>query len=144
MADISAGCDSLTMMEDLANTPIDTTGDSYLMSDPKWHGFQENIACAFFLPPMEGHHWELWLMKYHAIDHIEGGDPCDCSCEDNVQIKEVGGRGQTAKVQTYCDFAPSAGDPFDGWCRDSRGPHNVRILRFTSGNDVPHCNSSTR
>ena len=130
VANLSAGCDELTMNEDVPNTAINTQEggtvcdnyNSYLMTDPNWQDlepFQPNVACAFYLPPLEGCRWELWLVKY--LDPIVCGDNCECDCEDNVYFEEAGSLSPLQR--TYCDFGPVGST--SGWCASNSGPHNV-------------------
>ena len=135
VANISDGCDKLTMMESQPETRMDTFGDSYLMSDPKWHGFQENVVCAFRLPRKPGHRWQLWLMKHFAIDPIECGNPCRCGCEDHVHFEQES--RQSSQMQTFCDFVPGGGERLDGWCGHSYGPDNVQGVQPFRAGTVP-------
>ena len=137
VANLTDGCDNLTMIEDVPNTAINTDegvtecSSSYLMADPNWldlQTFQPNVACAYYLPPLKGCCWELWLMKY--LDPIVCGDNCQCDCEDNVCFEEVG--NQFPNEKTYCDL--DGGTPTAGWCGTAVGPHNVLgTLPFFSG-----------
>ena len=135
MANISAGCDKLTMTESQPETRMDTFGDSYLMSDPKWHGFQENVVCVFHLPRKSGHRWQLLLMKHFALDPIECGNPCRCGCEDHVHFEQVSSR--SSQMQTFCDFVPGGGERLDGWCGHSYGPDNVQGVQPFRAGTVP-------
>lgn len=147
MADLSAGCDGVTMSEKVPNTAINTNeemtacSNTSLMYDPNWQDkkdFQENVACAFYLPPLEGCRWELMLLK--PLDPIVGGDNCKCDCEDSVSFKELHGQSGASNKKTYCDFTPMhmmGGKSMTGWCASIKGPDNVRgTLPFVAGKNM--------
>ena len=141
MADLTQGCDAITMTESVPNTLINTQAggtacnnfNSYLMTDPNWQDiqpFQPNVACANYLPPVPGCCWQLYLVK--KLDPIVCGDSCQCDCEDHVHFEEMGAFPDNAK---YCDFAPDPpATPPVGWCGSNTGPHNVLgTLPFRAG-----------
>lgn len=128
------------MTENLANTDINTQpndyvcnniNETYLLSDWNWEDlgvpFQPNVACAYYLPPVEGCSWELYLVK--RFDPIECGDNCHCECEDNVCFEEVDDADDDddsdSNKKTYCDFTDPPEDTVVGWCGNAVGPHNV-------------------
>ena len=134
------GCDELAMSEHVADTRINTEGggtvdtNSYLLTDLKRDAFQPDIACAFYLPPVAGYCWQLYLIKNLAIDHIVTGNPCDCQCEDSVLFEQVD--SQSRKVQRFCDFVPDGGAQREGWCDHVYGPDNVQGLQpYSAGKD---------
>ena len=109
--------------------PCDTY-NSYLMADPNWQDqeeFQPNVACSFYLPPVEQCQWQLFLVK--GFDPIECGDICQCGCEDSVHLEEVAIGGLE---HTFCDL--------DRWCEDTRGPDNVQelLVSFRTGTTSGH------
>ena len=139
VANLTEGCDNVTMTEFVANTAIDADGEtvcsdkSFVMTDWNWldlEPFQPNVACAYYLPPVEGCCWDVWLLK--DFDPIVCGDNCQCDCEDNVHFEE----GELS-TKTYCDS--DGGAPHAGWCWPPVGPHNVHgtVPFFTgkSGNE---------
>ena len=147
-------CDDLDMTEHLGSTKINTDSEvndevcnskNYLMTDWNWQGrepFQPNIACAYYLPPLEGCRWVLELVE-KRFDPIVGNNNCDCHCEDNVLFEEVNGQSGSAKTGTYCDFTDPPEDDMVGWCADNIGPDNIyRLLPFTTGKNLQHCNSN--
>ena len=123
----------MTMNEMVANTKMNTHGkmancsSTSLMYDPNWKKkgyFLENIACAYYLPPLEGCHWELRLVKH--LDPIVCRNNCECDCEDNVSFEEVDSPSHSPDKKTYCDNTPMNGNSKTGWCGNSIGPHNVQ------------------
>ena len=140
VANLTDGCDNVTMTEDVPNTAINTFGESgacgisYLMTDPNWmdvEDFRENIACAYFLPAVTGCRWELEIIK--PLDPIVNGNNCQCDCEDNVIFEEVDGQSGIPNTRTFCDFTPF-GTSGTGFCGDPRGPHNLEgSLPFVTG-----------
>ena len=141
MANLTDGCDNVNMTEFVANTAIDADGETvcfdktFVMTDWNWldlEPFQPDVACAYYLPPVEGCCWALWLVK--DFDPIVCENNCQCDCEDNVWFKE-----DTSNEKTYCDS--DGGTPHAGWCWALVGPHNVygTVPFFTgkSGNEPP-------
>ena len=130
----------MTFTEDVPNTAINTVtgggeqcGDSYLMTDPNWmdmEDFRANIACAYYLPPLEGCRWELELLK--PLDPIVGDNNCQCDCEDNVVFEEVNDQLRFLNRNTHCDFTP-IGNTVEGFCAVPTGPQNVNTLPFVTG-----------
>ena len=113
------------MTEFVPNTAIDTEGETvcldktFIMTDWNWEDlepFEPNVACAYYLPPVEGCCWDVWLVK--DFDPIVCGDNCQCDCEDNVCFEE-----DESITKTYCDS--DGGTPQSGWCWPPVGPHNV-------------------
>ena len=118
------------MVEILANTDINTAvedgvcnGETYSMTDRNWMDqdpFEPNVASAFYLPPVLGCRWELWLLK--RFDPIVGNNNCQCDDEDHVHFED--GDGNEKK---YCDFTDPPESMDVGWCANNFGPHNVHI-----------------
>ena len=140
VADWTNGCDDVNMSEFVPNTAIDTEGgvlwydQTFLMTDWNWQNlepFEPNVACAYYLPPVAGHCWEVWLVK--ELDPIVGSDNCHCGCEDNVCFEE-----DASITRTYCDL--DGGNAQTGWCWPPVGPDNVHgtVPFFTgeSGNTL--------
>ena len=137
MANWTDSCDDVNMTEHLANTAINTQSNdygcnninnTYLLYDWNWEDlgipFQQNIACAYYLPPVVGCSWVLFLEK--RLDPIECGDNCNCECEDHVCIEEVDDANDSDQdKKTYCDFTDPPQDDVVGWCGSNSGPHNV-------------------
>ncbi len=130
-AEQTESCDYSNMVEILANTAITTAagggvcnGETYSMADWNWMDqdppFEPNVASAFYLPPVVGCRWVLWLLK--RFDPIVGDDNCQCDDEDHVHFKD--GDGNEKK---YCDFTDPPEDETVGWCAGTSGPHNVYI-----------------
>ena len=109
---------------------------NYLMTDWNWQGrepFQPNIACAYYLPPLEGCRWELELVE-KRFDPIVGNNNGNCHCEDHVLFEEVNGQSDAVRTGTYCDFSE---DDTVGWCADNTGPDNIfGLLPFTTGKNL--------
>ena len=136
VANLTEGCDNVIMREKVPNTAINTDegltacSNSYLMTDPNWEDmedFQPNVACAYYLPPVEGCSWVLELLK--PLDPIVCGNNCECDCEDNVSFEEVDNQTGSPDKKTYCDFTPMdmmGGNSMAGWCGNSIGPDNVQ------------------
>ena len=140
-------CDDLVMTEHLGSTKINTDSEvndevcnskNYLMTDWNWQGqepFQPNIACASYLPPLEGCRWVLELVE-KRFDPIVGNNNCYCHCEDNVLFEEVDDQADNLKRGTYCDH-------IGGWCANNIGPDNILgLLPFTTGKILQHCISN--
>ena len=108
------------------------------MTDWNWQGqepFQPNIACASYLPPLEGCRWVLELVE-KRFDPIVGNNNCYCHCEDNVLFEEVDDQADNLKRGTYCDH-------IGGWCANNIGPDNILgLLPFTTGKILQHCISN--
>lgn len=139
-ANVVLTCDAFGMNDSyVPNTRMNSQSGGFLMSDPNWmdqQSFQPNVACAFYLPPVPGCCWQLYLVK--QLDPIVNKDPCQCDCEDNVIIQEDGGQSQTV-----CNLVPQGGAVTEGWCGHSLGPHNVQGLQpfFSSKNSsIIHIN----
>ena len=123
-------CDYSNMVEIVAKTAITTAvadsvcnSETYLMADWNWMDqdpFEPNVASAFYLPPVEGCCWVLWLQK--RFDPIVGNNSCQCDDEDHVHFKD--GDGNEKK---YCDFTDPQDSMEVGWCASNNGPHNVYI-----------------
>ena len=134
-AEQTESCDYSNMVEILANTAITTAagsgvcnGVTYSMADWNWMDqhppFEPNVASAFYLPPVVGCRWELYLLK--RFDPIVGNDNCQCDHEDHVHFED--GDGNERK---YCDFTDPPESTSVGWCANNfgrnRGPHNVYV-----------------
>ena len=140
-------CDDLVMTEHLGSTKFDTVPGSnndmcnsknYAMTDWNWQvedpSFQPDIACAYYLPPLEGCRWELELVK--DFDPIVVDNNCDCNCEDHVLFEEVDDQADNLKKEAYCDHT-------GGWCANNIGPDNILgLLPFTTGKNLQHCISN--
>ena len=130
-ADLSGGCDAITMTQVVPNTRMNTDGEegepcskAYLMDSVNRLGMK-NTACAYYLPPLDGCRWELWLLK--PQDPIVDVNKCQCDCEDNVNIKEA--KSDFPNKMTYCEFG--------GFCKNPTGPHNVEeTLPFFTGKSL--------
>ena len=145
MANLTDSCDNVNMVEFMANTAINTHGEtvcsnkSFVMTDWNWldlEPFQPNVACAYYLPPVVGCCWDVWFVN-KDFDPIVCGDNCQCDCEDNVHFEEGG-----SITKTYCDS--DGGAPHAGWCWPPVGPHNVHgTERFSTGKsgNVPSLNT---
>ena len=143
---IGTDCDNLGMKLFHENTKINTDSEgngacdseNYLMNDYNWEHiqpFQPNIACANYLPPLEGCHWQLELVK--QFDAIVCNNNCNCDCEDNVIFKEVNGPSGILKRETYCDLTDPPEDTTDGWCANPVGPDNLYLrLPFRTSKNV--------
>ncbi len=143
-AEQTESCDYSNMVEILANTDINTVeedevcnGVTYSMADWNWMDqdppFEPNVASAFYLPPVVGCRWELYLLK--RFDPIVGNDNCQCDDEDHVHFED--GDGNERK---YCDFTDPPESTSVGWCANNFGPHNVHIQpAFVTGNECMPC-----
>ena len=118
----------MIMREKVPNTKMNThdemttCSNTSLMYDLNWkkkENYQENAACAYYLPPLKECSWELTLVK--PLDPIVCGNNCECDCEDSVSFEEVDNRTGSPDKKTYCDFNSTT-----GWCGNSSGPHNVQ------------------
>ena len=136
-------CNNLRMDVFYANAMMNTDpygngacdSENYLMKDWNYQHnepFEPNIACSYYLPPLNGCRWELELVQ-KQFDPIECNDNCNCECEDNVIFEEVNG----SSSNTYCDLTDPPEDTTVGWCANLVGPDNLYLgLPFMAGKNV--------
>ena len=131
------------MTEIQANAGINTVtvgnnqmcnSETYLMTDLNWEApsFQPNVASAFYLPPVAGCRWELYLVK--QFDPIVGNNNCQCDDEDHVHFKD-----DDNNERKYCDFTHPLGDDIVGWCAAAGDNVYVQPAFVTGMNECMPC-----